>query len=112
MVICLYDHTMHKTTFFIIILIKFTKLLSHKVINCKNRDVTSRTGSRFILRATMAESDSTSDSSVIHDESDASSSTSFSSEWSDGECVSGPSFGMKVTPYWFEPEPSTDHDLP
>ena len=50
---------------------------------------------------------------MIHDESDVSSSTSFSSEWSDDECVSGPSFGMEVTPYRFEPEPSTDdHNLP
>ena len=41
------------------------KLLSHKVINHKNRDVISRTGSRFILCATMAESDSALDSSMI-----------------------------------------------
>ena len=71
MVMCLYDHTMHKTTFFIIILIEFTKLLSHKVINRKNCDVILRTRSRFILHATMAESDSTSDSSITYDESDA-----------------------------------------
>ena len=50
---------------------------------------------------------------MIHDESDASSYTSFSSEWSNDECVSGPSVGMEVTPYQFEPEPSTDnHNLP
>jgi len=47
---------------------------------------------------------------MIHDESDASSSTSF---WSDDECVSGQSFGMEVVPYRFEPESSTDeYDLP
>ena len=56
----------------------------------------------------MAEGDSASDSSMIHDECDASSSTSFSSEWRNEECVSGPSVGMEVTPYRFEPEPSTD----
>ena len=50
---------------------------------------------------------------MIHDESDASSYTSFLSEWSNDECISDPSVGMEVTPYRFEPEPSTDdHDLP
>ena len=48
--VCTYDHTIHKTTWFIILLIDFTELLSHEVINHKNRDLRSGTGCCFILR--------------------------------------------------------------
>jgi len=73
----IYDYTMHKITFYNNINRVYEVIISYKVSNRKNRDVISRTRYRFILRATMAESDSASDSSTIRDESDASTSTSF-----------------------------------
>ena len=56
----------------------------------------------------MAESNSLRYSSETDDEYNYSGSTSFSSEASEEVCLSGPSLGMKVLPYRFEPPSPTD----
>ena len=93
---------MHKTTCFIIKLIEFAELLSHEALNREIRDVKRRTGSYFISRVDMAESDSFisfSPPSIIDGKSDVYTS---SSEYSDDEYVSGLSFGTEVHLYMLE----------
>ena len=51
----------------------------------------------------MAESGSLRYSSEMDNEYDFSDSTSFSSEASEEVCLSGPSLGMELLPYHFEP---------
>jgi len=51
----------------------------------------------------MFESDSSQYSSETDDEYSYTGSTSFSSEASEEVCLSGPSLGMEVLPYRFEP---------
>lgn len=78
-------------------------VINQKIVTSERDPVLSS----FYVRE-MAESDSSTRSSVTDDESVYSSSESLSSSLSDGDNFPLPSYEDEVLPYRFEPDPSPD----